>query len=100
MTDDKPAAPLAVLLAHIEARYGSEAKQQAKKIYTDATSRYSRYSRMYVAEQRLADAEKNARFQFIETKLKIVYNFRKIAERRRAIWEAGELPQPTEEDTQ
>ena len=100
MTDNKPAAPLAVLLAHIEARYGSEAKQQAKKIYTAATSRYSRYSRMYAAEQRLADAENNNRFHFAETKLRIVFNFRKAAERTRAIWEAGELPLPPEEQSQ
>ena len=95
MTDNKPAAPLAVLLAHIESRYGSQAAQDAKKIYTTATRRYSQYSRMYAAEQRLADAEKNDRFHFAETKLRIVYNFRRAAERTRAIWEAGE-----QEDTQ
>ena len=92
---DKPQSPRDVLLAHIQARYGPEAKQQAKDIYAAASLRYSRYSRKYTAEQRLAAAEKNDRFYSPEAKQRVVDKFRAAAQRARAIYETGE-----QEDTQ
>ena len=92
---DKPQSPRDVLLAHIQALYGAAVAQQAKDIYAAASLRYSRYSRKYTAEQRLAAAEKNDRFYSPEAKQRVVDKFRAAAQRARAIYETGE-----QEDTQ
>ena len=87
---DKPQSPRDVLLAHIQTCYGSQAATDAKDIYAAASLRYSRYSRKYTAEQRLAAAEKNDRFYSPEAKQRVVDKFRAAADRARAIYETGE----------